>query len=172
NPGHTPLSSPPADSTSADYALADGDRSARAADGLVQLPGEAFDAFSRRVEGGDDGRVGGLRAIDGDRARVLQRRDVLLQRSQFFCRLRKLIRHGERRHDREPRVADLAELAAQLDDAIVELLGELHQVAFLTVLAGHAELAAVDGDVDLGHVALSHRACVSSTARMLSIAAS
>ena len=37
------------------------------------------------------------------------------------------------------------------DDALVEVLGEPAQMVLLAVLAGHAELAAVDGDVDLRH---------------------
>ena len=39
------------------------------------------------------------------------------------------------------RVADLAELAAQLVDAPVEVAGELHQMVFLAILAGHAVTA-------------------------------
>ena len=41
--------------------------------------------------------------------------------------------------------------AAQLDDALVEVLGERLQMVLLAVLAGQAELAAGDGGVDLGH---------------------
>ena len=48
-------------------------------------------------------------------------------------------------------VADLAELGAQPLDARVEVAREIDQMALLAVLAGHAELPAVDGDADLGH---------------------
>ena len=71
---------------------------------------------------------------------------------------------GERRHHGEPGVADLAEFRAQALDPGVEVAGELHEVAFLAVLAGHAELPAVDGDADLGHCPSPERK-LSSTRR-------
>ena len=43
------------------------------------------------------------------------------------------------------------ELPAQGVDAVVEFLGELPQVVFLAILAGHAVLPAIDADVHLSH---------------------
>src|SRR5205085_2665770 len=57
----------------------------------------------------------------------------------------------QRRHDGQPRVADLAEALAQALDALVELGGEPRQMRFLAVLAGKPELAAMDGDGHLRH---------------------
>src|SRR6187431_223731 len=93
--------------------------------------------------------------------------------------LRQLIGDGERRHHGQAGVADLAEGAAQMVDALVELLGELHQMALLPVFAGHPVLPAVDDDIHLGHCSTCdfgtfkrQRSCASITERMLSIATS
>jgi sulfofructose kinase len=51
-------------------------------------------------------------------------------------------------------VADLAELAPQCSDARIELAREIHKMALLAILARHAELPAVDGDVDVRHRAI------------------
>jgi hypothetical protein len=65
--------------------------------------------------------------------------------------LGKLISDRDCRHDGEPGIADLAEFAAQLIDAIVEFAREIHQMAFLAILARHPKLPAVDGYADLRH---------------------
>ena len=80
-----------------------------------------------------------------DDAGILQGGDVLLQPADLVHRFRQLVGDHQRRHDGQPRVADLAKLAAQLDDALVDILGERLQMLFLPVLAGEAELAAGDG---------------------------
>ena len=77
---------------------------------------------------------------------------------------------GERRHHGQPRVADLAEILPQPLDALIEVRGERGQMVLLPVLAGHAELPAVDGDVDLRHH--SRRRRRRAPQRMVSIAAS
>src|SRR5262249_54458118 len=58
---------------------------------------------------------------------------------------------GDCSHHGQPRVADLAEFAAQPIDPVVELAREVHQMAFLAVLAGHSKLAAINGYADLRH---------------------
>ena len=65
--------------------------------------------------------------------------------------LAKLVGDGQRRHDGESCIADLAELGAQSLDAAVEFARETHQVSLLAVLAGHPELPPVNGDADLRH---------------------
>jgi hypothetical protein len=89
--------------------------------------------------------------IGGGDARVLQGRELRLEPLEFLPHLGQLVGERERGHDREPGIADLAEAPAQPRDAGVEVLGEAHEMRLLAVLAGHAELAAVDGDVDLRH---------------------
>src|SRR4029079_9590132 len=84
-------------------------------------------------------------------ARIPQRRQFRLEPLQFFLRLRELVGERERRHDREPGVADLAEAGAQRGDAPVPLLRPSRPTRLCVVLAGHAELATVDGDIDLRH---------------------
>ena len=101
--------------------------------------------------------------------------ELLLEPPQLLAGFGQLVGDRQRRHHGQPRVADLAELAAQLLDALVEVLGELLQMVFLAVLAGHAELAAVDGDVHLRHGSSSASAVDPSPRApswMLSIAAS
>src|SRR6185369_12940768 len=123
------------------------DAAARRSAALAELPGHAFDSLGRRREGCDDGRLGCLVAFGRRIADVLQGGVVRLEALQLLAGLGQFVSDHQRRHDGESRVADLAELAAQRDDAIVEVLGELLKMTLLAILAGHAELAAVDGDV-------------------------
>ena len=77
----------------------------------LSLLGDALDPLGRRIEGGDH-RVGGrLGAVGGDHARVLQGRDLLLQPADLCRALGQLVGDHQRRHHRQPGVADLAELA-------------------------------------------------------------
>ena len=78
------------------------------------------------------------------------------RQTHLLYRLRQLVSHHQRGHHRETRVADLTELASQTDDALVDVLGELLQVLFLSVFASEAELATGDGGVDLSHGLLVH----------------
>jgi hypothetical protein len=64
-------------------------------------------------------------------------------------RFSKLVRHHERGHHCEARIADLAELAAQIDDALVDILGKCLQVILLPILASETELTAGNGGNDL-----------------------
>src|SRR5919109_5017572 len=120
-------------------------------DCLIELPGETLEALGGRVEPGDHRRLRRLGAIRGYDTRLLQGGELRLESLQFFLDLRELIGDCQRGHDRETRIADLAEARPQLTDAPVELLGESGETRLFAGLAGHAELAAVDGDVDLRH---------------------
>ena len=97
-----------------------------------------------------------LGAVGCNEPRILQGGDVFLEATHLLYRLRQFVRDHQRGHHRETRVADLTELASQTDDALVDVLGELLQVLFLSVLASEAELAAGDGGVDLSHGLLVH----------------
>ena len=72
--------------------------------------------------------------------------------------LGKLVGDRQRRHHGEPGVADLAEFCAQPLDADIEIACEIHQVAFLAILAGHPELPPIDGNVHLRHRSASAHA--------------
>ena len=82
---------------------------------------------------------------------VLQCGEFLLQPLDADRRLGEFVGDRDRRHHRQTRIADLAEFGAQAADAAIELAREIHQMILLTVLAGHAELPAVDGDAHLSH---------------------
>ena len=96
-----------------------------------------------------------------DHARILQGGDLLFELALLAAGFRQFVGDSERRHHGQAGVADLAEGAAQMVDALVEQLGELHQMALLPVFAGHPVLPAVDGDIHLRHrepLTLSDRA--------------
>src|SRR6185312_10309600 len=118
---------------------------------LVQAFGEVLDALGRRIERGDNRGLRRLAMVGRGDARIAQRRQLRLEPLQLFLRLRELVGERERRHDREPGVADLAEAGAQRGDARVQFLRQPRQPRLFAVLAGHAELATVDGDIDLRH---------------------
>ena len=92
-----------------------------------------------------------LGAVGGRHRGLLQMRRAPPPAGACVWPASQLVRHRQRRHHGEPGVADLAEARAQLRDAVIEIRGELQQMLLLPVLAGHAELAAVDGDVHLRH---------------------
>jgi hypothetical protein len=46
----------------------------------------------------------------------------------------KLVGKRERRHDRKPRIPNLAETLAQPRDTLIEILGETHQTRLLALL--------------------------------------
>src|SRR6185312_12394272 len=75
----------------------------------------------------------------------------VLQPADIAPRLAQFVSHHQRRHHRQPRIADLAELAAQVDDALVDVVGESLKVLLLPVLAGKAELAASNRSGHLRH---------------------
>src|SRR5262245_66343489 len=111
-------------------------------DCLIELPGEALDALGCRIERGDHRRLRRLGAIGGYDARLLQGGELRLESLQFFLDLPELIGERQRSHDREPRIADLAEARPQLKDETVEMLGETGQKTLFHDQAGHPDLAA------------------------------
>src|SRR5579871_3611147 len=122
-----------------------------AADGAVQDLRRALEPLGRGVERIGDRRLGLARTVDGGNADVTQGRNLLLEIADACIGVEQLVAGGERRHHGEALVADLAEFAAELLDTRLEILGELEQAHFLPLLAGHAVLPAVDGDVDVAH---------------------
>src|SRR6185312_8092206 len=136
---------------------------------LVELGGDALDTLGRRGERRGDGGARGLVVIERFGARVPQGDELVLELLDAPCGLGERIGDGQRRHDGEPGVADLAEFLAQALDADVEIARQIHQVAFLAVLARHPELPAVDGDADLGHLCSGYSSSASRP-RTVSIA--
>src|SRR5271166_2431820 len=153
-----------------------------AADGAVQDLGGALDPLGGSVEGVGNRGLRCLGAVDGGGAHVAQAGELLLRGAQPRTDVDQFVAHGQRRHHRQTRVADLAEFAAQGFDALLQALGELQEPDFLSFFAGHAVLPAVDGDVDMVHSSSSSPASSSSplwppsptprTSRMVSIATS
>src|SRR5579871_2405514 len=121
------------------------------ADGAVERLRGALDPFGGCVERIGHRGLGLPRAIDGGGADVAQIAQLLLEIADARMRVEQFIAGRERRHHSETLIADLAELAAQLLDARLQALGELEQPHLLPLLAGHAILPAVDGDVDVAH---------------------
>jgi len=70
--------------------------------------------------------------------------DALPRLGEFVC-------HDNRQHNDQSGISNLAAFAAQTIYPVIYLAGEVHQVAFLTILAGHPELLAVDCYTDSGH---------------------
>jgi hypothetical protein len=84
-------------------------------------------------------------------ARVLQADDFLFQAADAAVRFGKVVRDGQRSHDCQSRVADLAKFAAQFEHALFKRLRELFQVLFLPVFASETILAPVNCRVHLPH---------------------
>src|SRR5262249_54148161 len=103
---------------------------------------------------------------------ILQRGELVLDAAQLRPALGELVGDGERRHHGEPHVADLAEIAAQLGDALVEILGEPGEVLLLPVVAGHPVVPLVDADDHLPHRDQALCSVGSTMARMAAIASS
>ena len=74
-----------------------------------------------------------------------------LSLADLALRLVELVERGDACHHRQPAVADFAETALERIDLAVEGIGQHLQMRLLAFLAGHAVLAAVDLDIDLGH---------------------
>src|ERR1035437_10436511 len=134
----------------------------------VQHLRELLDAVGGGVQ-----RIGhrGLRrpgAIRRRRADAAQALKLLFEAADAMAGIEQFVAHRQRRHHDQPRVADLAELAAQILDPRFKALGELQEPRLLPFLARHPELPAVDGDVDMIHQVSP----ASSTERMVPIAAS
>src|SRR3984957_9745784 len=139
-----------------------------AAHGAVEHLRGFLDAVGGGVERIGHRNLRGLGAVGGDRAHVAQRNQFFLERADAVAGILQFVTDGKRRHHGQPRIANLAELAAQAVDPRLQGLGELEQPHLLPFLAGHAVLPAVDGDVDVAH-GISP---ASSTSRMVPIAAS
>src|SRR3569833_3818010 len=134
-----------------------------AADGAVQHLRGLLDASGggvERVGHRNLGRTGAIGCLVADTAQAL---DLLLQFAHLLADIKQLIADGERSHHGEPGIADLAELAAQIGDARFQSLCELEKPELLALLAGHAVLPAVDGDVDVAHSSASSSSASSSS---------
>ena len=66
-------------------------------------------------------------------------------------RIEQFVGDGDRSHDGEPRIANVAEFSAQVRHARFEIFGKPKQPCFLPLLARHPILAAIDRDVDVAH---------------------
>src|SRR6266550_574221 len=139
-----------------------------AADGAVQHLRGLLDPVGGGVQRIGDRGLRCLGAIRRARAHVTQRGELLLEAADAIDSVEQFVAHRQRRHHREARIADFAELAAQILNARFETLGELQKPHLLALLAGHPVLPSVDGDVDVIHEVSP----ASSTERMLPIAAS
>ncbi len=115
------------------------------ADRLIELLGDAFDALGGGIESADH-RIGrGLGAIARNETSVLQGGDLVLEAAHFLRGFDQFVLEHQRCHHREPGVADFAELAAQIDDALIDVLRERLEMIFLAILASETELAAGNG---------------------------
>src|SRR5262245_18297095 len=121
----------------------------RAADALVEALGDPLDPLGGGIERGRDRRLGGLAAVGGDDARLLQTAELGFEPADVLLGLAEFVADGQGRHDQEPIVADFPKTAAQLLDLTVEFTGQSLEMALLPVLAGHTILATIDGD---GHM--------------------
>src|SRR5262249_16089140 len=122
-----------------------------AAEALVEAPGDALDPLGGRVERSDHRHLRGLRAAGRADPRVLQPVQLRLEPANALHGLTQCVPGPQRRHDAEPIVPDLAETSTQLLHAAIELGGKALEMRFLPVLAGHAVLAAIDGDGRVRH---------------------
>src|ERR1700674_5319000 len=86
----------------------------------VKLLGQTFDPLGGGVEGGDESLVSSV--VGGRKMAALTRGEILFKLADAEHRLEQLVRNGQGRHDRQPRVADLAEFRPQLADALVEVM--------------------------------------------------
>src|ERR1700723_2917904 len=139
-----------------------------AADGAVEHLRRLLDAVGGGVERGGHRVLRRPGAVGGCGANAAQGLEFLLEAVDAMAGVDQFIARRQRRHHGQARVADLAELAAQVSDPRFQALGEPEQPPLLSLFAGHAILPAVDGDVDMAHEVSP----ASSTARMVPIAAS
>src|SRR5689334_10643148 len=134
----------------------------------VQDLGRLLDALGGGVQGVHHRGLRHPGALDRGIAEIPQLGQFLLEGANAVGGVDQLVANGQRGHHGQPRIADLAEFSAQRLDACFQGLGELEQPHLLALLAGHAVLPAIDGDVDVAHPSSP----VSSTERIVTIAES
>src|SRR6266446_9104092 len=139
-----------------------------AADGAVEHLRGLLDPGGGGVQRIGDRALRCLGAIRRARARITQRGEFLFETADAMGGVEQFVAHRQRRHHRQPRIADFAELAAQILNPRLKTLGELQEPYLLPLLAGHPVLPPVDGAVDVVHEVSP----ASSTERMVPIAAS
>src|SRR5215475_8628897 len=122
-----------------------------AADGAIEHLRGPLDALGGGIERVRDRGLGLTRAVDGGDADVAEVGELLLEIADARIGIEQLVAGRKRRHHGEALVADLAEFAAELLDARFKTLGELEETHLLSLLAGHAVLPAIDGDIDVAH---------------------
>jgi len=120
-------------------------------DRRIKRFGYVFDPLGGFAERGCNRRLRRFVAIGNRDLGVLQSRELFFESSDAQPGLGKFVGDGNCRHHRQPRVAYLTEFGPQIIDAIIELAREIHQMAFLAILAGHPELSAIERYADLGH---------------------
>ena len=109
---------------------------------------QALKAFGGLVEGvGHLGFEAGGQFVVGGPAHG---RELLLGRGEALLRLGEFVDEGQRRHDVEAHVADLAEGAAQLGDLRLEGRGDAFEMGLLALPARHAVAAPGDRDLIIG----------------------
>src|SRR6266481_8145514 len=139
-----------------------------AADGAVEHLRGLLDPVGGGVQRIGDRGLRCLGAIRRARAHIAQLAEFLFEAADAIDSVEQFVAHRQRRHHGEARIADLAELAAQILNPRFKTLGELQKPHLLPLLAGHPVLPPVDGDVDVIHEVSP----ASSTERMVPIAAS
>src|SRR5262245_56546278 len=98
------------DAPSPEPGSTDGDLAAEA---LVEAAGDTVDALGGRVEGRRHGGLARLAAIGRGHAGIAEARQLALETTDPTLHLAQLIADGQRRHDQEPVIADLAEICPQ-----------------------------------------------------------
>src|SRR6266576_2226132 len=139
-----------------------------AADGAVEHLRGLLDPVGGGVQRIGDRGLRCLGAIRRARAHIAQLAEFLFEAADAIDSVEQFVAHRQRRHHGEARIADLAELAAQILNPRFKTLGELQKAHLLPLLAGHPVFPSVDGDDDVIH----ELSPASSTERMVPIAAS
>src|SRR5215467_4131842 len=98
---------------------------------LLEQADGLFNALGRRSEGRCHIGFHRLRAIRSGGARVLQGGELGLNPVHPLALLRHLVDDDKRRHDGEPYVPDFPESAAQICNALIEIMGQSRQMMLL-----------------------------------------
>jgi hypothetical protein len=105
--------------------------------GLVNGLGDIFDPLGGGAKRSRDSDLCGPVAVRYCNQLFLKSPDALPRLREFVC-------DGDRQHNHQPVVANLARFAAQTAYPIIDLAREIHQITFVTVLAFNPELPVVD----------------------------